>query len=152
MDNLYKILLFVHIVGIALWFGGGLFTSLFINGARKRETTKEMAPIALVAKTNGPIFGLNSLTVLITGCILVGHYDAWAFKDLWVSLGLAGYLISAATGGGYFRKAGQQLGGFLAADDVSGARVKMDQIVMVARMDMLVLLLVILDMVWKPGS
>jgi hypothetical protein len=77
---------------------------------------------------------------------LGSHYD------LWVILGLVGWGATFVTGNFFLRPTGEKLGAELAekGPDDPGALVLMDRILNVARVDQVVLVLVVIDMVIKP--
>ena len=99
----------------------------------------------------GPrFFAPASLILVITGIWLVldGDLD-WS---LWVILGLIGWAATFVTGNFFLRPAGEKLGAALAerGPDDPQAHTYIARILNVARVDQVVLALVIVDMVIKP--
>src|SRR5206468_13029719 len=95
-----------------------------------------------------------SLAVLLAAIALVAYAPQWNFTDTWILIGIAGYADTVVTGAGFIGpEAGRlaKLVGERGPEDEEVQR-KIRRIFAVSRVDLLVLSLVILDMVFKPGS
>ena len=92
-----------------------------------------------------------SIVVLLAGIAMV-WYGPYSF-ELWIVLALVGIVVTSLTGalylgpqGGKFARLAEERG----VDDpeVTASR---DRLIMVSRIDYAVLVLIVLDMVFKPG-
>jgi hypothetical protein len=101
----------------------------------------------------GPrIFAPSGLILVITGIWMRADGYLGSHYDLWVILGLVGWGATFVTGNFFLRPTGEKLGAELAekGPDDPGALALMDRILNVARVDQVVLVLVVIDMVIKP--
>jgi uncharacterized membrane protein len=151
MVNTYTVLKTVHILAVVVWVGGGLLITALITRARRAADSATVVTLIRQLQWVGPrVFASSSLVAVATGIWLVLDGDLeW---DLWVILGLVGWAATFVTGNFFLRPAGEKLGAALAekGPDDPGAQGYMARILNVARVDQLVLVLVIVDMVIKP--
>ena len=151
MVTTYTVLKTIHILAVVVWVGGGAMLTMLIGRARRASDTGTLLTLVRQVQFVGPrVFAPSSLIAVGTGIWLVldGDLD-W---DLWVILGLVGWAATFVTGNFFLRPAGERLGAALEArgPDDPEAMGYVTRILNVARVDQLVLLLVIVDMVIKP--
>ena len=95
----YEVLLFLHLLGVAIWLGTG-FALLVLGNRFDRAGDNAGLQVALrpvrVARDSG-VFIPVSLIVVVAGILLVIE-GPWAFDQLWVLLGLAGFATTFLTG------------------------------------------------------
>jgi len=93
------------------------------------------------------------IAVLVLGVWIVA-VSAWNFTDTWVLLGLAGIAATIATGAGFLGPESERLGKLAADRDPSDPEIqrRIKRIFAISRIDVVVLVLVVADMVFKPGS
>ncbi|HKP90773.1 MAG TPA: DUF2269 family protein [Thermoleophilaceae bacterium] len=151
MVTTYTVLKTIHILAVAIWVGGGVLITTLI--ARARRASDSVTLVALIRQVQfvGPrVFAPSSLIALVTGVWLVldGDLD-WS---LWVILGLVGWAATFVTGNFFLEPAGKKLGAVLAerGPEDPDAQAYVTRILNVARVDQVVLILVIVDMVIKP--
>jgi uncharacterized membrane protein len=91
--------------------------------------------------------------VVIFGIALVIESEAWSFDQLWIVLGLVGFATTFVTGLFMIKPASERIG---AAMEREGGRLTpqlrtdIRKLIVMARLDYVVLFLVIADMVIKP--
>lgn len=152
--SLYELLLFVHILATVIWVGAG-FLSLVLavtydKEGDERAIQRFLADQEMLAMR---LFVPASLVVLLMGLALVIESEAWGFGQLWIVLGLIGFAMTFVTGLFMIKPASEQIG---AAMEREGGRltpqVRTDirKLMVKARVDYVVLSLVIFDMVAKP--
>ena len=151
MVNTYTVLKTIHILAAAVWVGGGVLIVTLIARARRAADHPTVLTLVRQVQFVGPrFFAPASLILVITGIWLVldGDLD-WS---LWVILGLIGWAATFVTGNFFLRPAGEKLGAALAerGPDDPQAQTYVARILNVARVDQVVLVLVIVDMVIKP--
>jgi hypothetical protein len=95
----------------------------------------------------------SAIAVLVFGIWIVA-VSFWNFTDTWVWLALVGIAITIATGAGFLGPESERLGKLGAERDPSDPEVqrRIRRIVAVSRIDLVVLILVVADMVFKPGT
>lgn len=145
-----EIYLFVHIVAAVLWVGGG--TLLTVMGSRAiaaddRERTKVVVQEASVLAKR--LFIPSSLVVLVMGILLIAD-GPWEM-DLWVVLGLIGLIGTAVTGAAVLGPRAERIAELIGKDGYTDdADAESRKLLTLARIDTVVLFLVIADMVLKP--
>lgn len=150
--TLYEFLLFVHIVCIAVWMGGGMVNAIFIKTAAGLTSTAAIAPIARRAHALGNmVFAPASILALATGIWLVIE-GPWSFSDTWISIGFTGIIVAIVIGAVFHSKRGARAVELAEADDLPALQQHLHGWVQLARVDLLLITLVILDMVVKPGT
>lgn len=152
--SLYEILLFAHIAFAILWVGAGF--SLVVLGLLGEWRSDEGSMRTALDGGNrlGNVFFLPaSLLVIVFGVALVAESEAWSFGQLWIVLGLVGYALTFLTGLLVIKPRGERIGRMIA--EARGAMTpeamfEGRKLLTLARIDYIVLFLVVLDMVVKP--
>ena len=141
--DLYLGIVFIHIFAAIIWVGGAFTFQLRIAQLRKATDTTGFLQLGQDAERWGQrVFMPASIVVLLAGITMV-----------WYALALVGIVLTSLVGalylgpqGGRFAKLAQERG--VEDPDVVAAR---DRLILVSRIDYLVLVLIVLDMVFKPG-
>ena len=152
--TLYELLLFIHISATVVWVGAGL-TSLLLAIGYDRDGDEPAIRrfLADQERLATRLFIPASLTVVIFGIALVVESDAWSLDYLWIVLGLVGFAVTFVTGLLLIKPASERIG---AAMEREGGRLTpqlrtdVRKLIVMARLDYVVLFLVIADMVFKP--
>lgn len=89
-------LLFVHIVGAAMWLGGGIYALYAYS--RIGGSAGEAAGTSLnaLAARNGWYFGIATLLVLASGIGMVIVNDEFGWTDAFVLVGIGGIVVEGA--------------------------------------------------------
>jgi uncharacterized membrane protein len=148
----YALFRVVHIVMAVFWVGGGL--TLTILGLRAERSTdpNEMATLARQAAFAGErLFAPAGMIVLLMGIAMMINTN-WGWGKFWVVAGLVGYAATFVTGIRFLGPLAKKIDELLtekgpAAPETQAA---IRRILLVARVDVGVLLLVVADMVTKP--
>ena len=138
--SLYEALKAIHIIAIAIWVG---MAFLQLVQAYRADETRRVSVLAEAAFAGKVLFPAAAMLALLTGIAMVLESDAVGFGDLWVTLAFAGWIASLVLGAGFIDRA---IKGAMAGDAAAYSR-----ILLIARVDLLILLLVIVDMVVKPS-
>ena len=149
----YEFWLFLHIAAVALGLGGAVVAQVFGALAKSSGDPARSAAFGQDMAKVGPwVFMPASLVVLVTGVALVEDGN-WDWGEAFVVLGLIGWALVAFVGFGYITRAMKATGMRMAAEGPSPALVaRIDRLVLVGRLLILVLFLVVLLMVVKPGT
>ena len=149
-----EIYLFIHIAAAVIWVGGGTLLTIMGHRAitagdrdRTRVVVQEAATLAQ------RIFIPASVVVLAMGILLVAD-GPWEL-DLWVILGILGFLATAVTGAAVLGPRAERISEMI--DHAGGtytdaADVEARKLLTLARIDSVVLFLVIADMALKPSG
>ena len=150
----YELLKTLHVLAIAVWLGSGI--AILVMATRARDNAQAFGTFALNANWwAGRAHPAAGVILLVTGLVMVADADYIDFGDTWVWLGLAGLILAFAIGGALIGRTADQLnrtieqsGGVLTAEN----RPLADQLLLYARLEIAVLVLVVADMVAKPGG
>ncbi|HEX2233282.1 MAG TPA: DUF2269 family protein [Thermoleophilaceae bacterium] len=152
--GLYELLLFVHIAATVVWVGSGFFSGVLGAGYSRDADDVALLRFAADQERLAPrLFIPASLTVLVFGIALVIESDAWSFDELWVVLGLLGFLATFFTGLLLLKPATERIRAEMEREGgrmTPQLRQDVRKVIVEARVDQVVLFLVILDMVAKP--
>lgn len=148
----YDLWLFLHIAFVIVWLGSGFLFHLLGYRADRAVDTPGMERITadLTALAN-IVFIPASLLVLVFG-ILLTIDGPWSFGDLWIVLGLVGFAITFLTGLLWITPQSKRTQALIERDGGMGAEAYAlaKRMMIFARLDYVVLFLVVLDMTVKP--
>jgi hypothetical protein len=148
----YELLLSLHVLAIATWFGSGVaITAMSFMALRTgpEAFAGVFAPAGRWASRAHPVAGV---LLLLTGFAMVA--DADLDFDTWLVLGLVGLVAAMGVGGALIGRTAEGImkkveGGSMTAEELSAdAR----QLLLYTRIELVILLLVIVDMIAKPGA
>jgi hypothetical protein len=151
--TLYELLLFIHIAATVIWIGAGFLSLvLAISYDRDGDESAIRRFLADQERLALKLFVPSSLVVVLMGIALVIESDAWGFDQLWIVIGLLGYAATFATGLFLIKPESERIGAELEREGrlTPQLRVDISKLGVKARVDQLVLMLVIFDMVVKP--
>jgi uncharacterized membrane protein len=144
----------IHVSVAVFWVGGGLLLTVLAIRAERAGDPEELATIARQAAFAGEkLFAPAGLVVLAMGITMVINQHI-GFGTTWVDVGLVGYALSFTTGIAVLAPLVRKI---VQLSDTVGPTAPETQavtrrILMIARVDVGVLLLVVADMLMKPFS
>lgn len=148
----YVILKSLHVLAAVTWVGGAISQNLLGTRLVKTNDSSTIANFAKQAEWVGTRVYLPSSLVLLGLGIWMVATSAWNFTDLWVELGILGILLTVITGAAVIGPTSKKLGELIetkGADDPE-IRTQITRLFKIARVDLAVLILVVIDMVTKP--
>jgi uncharacterized membrane protein len=152
--TLYEFLLFIHVAATVVWVGAGLLSLVLAIGYdRDGDEPAIRRFLADQDRLATRLFIPASLTVVIFGIALVIESDAWTFGYLWIVLGLVGFAATFVTGLFLIKPANERIGAAMEREGgrlTPALRTDIRKLIVMARLDYVVLFLVIADMVVKP--
>lgn len=147
----YEVLLFVHVLGVAVWLGTGI--ALLLLGSRFARAQDHAAVKSLFLQAewlSTRLFIPVSLIVLVAGILLVIE-GPWSFDELWVVLGLAGFVLTFITGIAVLKPQAERIATDLAtAGMTASAAREISRMFTRMRIDYAVITVVVADMALKP--
>lgn len=153
--QIYDTLKFVHILAAIVWIGSGIFVQFEATRLRRANDPVRLAAFAEdIAFWGTRLFMPSSLLVLLMGISLVLYHPTIGLSQAWIWLGLIGYAATFVTGAFFLGPTSGKLAamsGTLPPDDPA-IQAAMARIFMISRIDQAVLILVVADMVFKPGG
>jgi len=153
----YALFRTVHILFAVFWVGGGLMITVLALRAERSRNPEELAIIARQAAFAGEkLFAPAGLVVLAMGIAMMinGGGGILDWGKFWVIAGLVGYGLTFVTGIGVLAPLAKKITVLV---DKQGAtapetQAAIQRILLIARFDVALLLLVVADMVTKPFS
>jgi uncharacterized membrane protein len=143
-------LLFLHIVGVAGWLGGGFYALYTYSALATLETSAAAPALHRLKKVEDRFFGPASGLVLLSGIGLVITSEAFGWGDAFVLIGLGAFLISAILGATIGKRNSERLIG--AANAGSGVEDALRSWRLGTVWDFVVLAVVIWAMITKLGA
>ena len=146
-------LLTIHLLAAATWIGAAL--ALQVIAARAGRAADAVSDhFALDAEAIGKmLFAPSSILLLITGGALVERQNL-AWSETWILLGIAALLVAGAVGGAFLIPEGRRIAALASepGHDPAEVRSRTRRRFLVARVDLVVLVLAVADMVFRPGG
>jgi uncharacterized membrane protein len=150
----YAVFRVVHVVVAVFWVGGGIMlTILGLRAERSNDPVEITTLVRQAAFAGEKLFAPAGLVVLLMGIAMMLHTN-WGWGKFWVVAGLVGYAITFATGVGVLSPLAKKIDKLIEAKGPAAPETQaaVQRILLVARVDVAVLILVVADMVTKPFS
>ncbi len=144
----------VHVLFVVIWVGGGMAITILGLRAERAPDGTEVASLARQAAFLGErVFAPAGLIVVATGIGMVSNASL-GYDHFWIEFGLLGFLSTFVIGIAVLSPRAKKLVALIEAKGPNDpeTRAAVATILLIARADMAVLLLVIVDMVAKPFS
>jgi uncharacterized membrane protein len=151
-SNWYALFKLLHVTGAVAWVGGGLTLTILAMRAERSSDPSEMATIARQAAFVGErVFAPVGMLVFLMGIAMVINLH-WGWGTTWIVIGLVGYVITFLTGILVLGPQAKRIGQLIASKGPGAPETQaaIQRILLIARIDVGVLLLVVADMILKP--
>lgn len=150
----YELLLSIHILAAALWFGSGLAITAMAYRALA-DTPRSFSTFAVPAGWwAGRAHPAAGVVLLLTGPAMLAQADI-SFGEPWVIIGLVGLVALFAIGGAFVGRTSDDLVRQLREGDgavTPELRPQAQRLLLYTRIESALLALMIVDMVVKPGA
>jgi uncharacterized membrane protein len=150
----YDTFMAVHVLCVVVWIGGGALLTVFGIMAQRAHDGAQLAQIARMAAFAGErIFAPAGLIVVAMGIAMVLNAHL-GFGHFWLIFGLLGFLTTFVLGIAVLAPMSKRANALIAekGPDHPDVQAYAGKILLIARADVAMLLLVIVDMVTKPFS
>jgi uncharacterized membrane protein len=144
----------IHVTVAVVWIGGGALLTILGIRAQRESDPKEIVSIARQAAFAGEkIFAPAGLVVLAMGIAMMINTD-WGWGKFWIVAGLVGYAVTFVTGIAILSPLAKKIEASAKQNGPEHPETiaLIERILFIARVDIAVLLVVIVDMVTKPFS
>ncbi len=151
----YDTLKFLHVLAAIVWLGSGIYAQALATMVRGEHDPARLAMVARdIGRLGQRLITPAAISVLVFGVWLVAADPYLNFTDTWIEVGLIGYLITLITGAGFLGPESARLGRLSAERDPADPEIqeRIKRIFLVSRIDLVVLIVVVADMVFKPGA
>ena len=90
---------------------------------------------------------------MIFGVLLVTDQQAYEFSQFWVWIGLVMFALSAGTGAGFLGPESGRIKGLIESQGADSPEVlrRTARVLTISRIELVLLILIVLDMIVKPG-
>ncbi|MCB2224761.1 MAG: DUF2269 family protein [Actinobacteria bacterium] len=149
MPDLNGVLKLVHIIAAVFWVGGATMVLWYGSMIRRSEIGTKAAH-ARMAVAAGRFFAVSAVVALAAGVWMVLRVSAYEFSQAWVSIGFLGIAAGAVLGPAFYGPQGRALVAELEEGDPA-ASARENRIALVSALEVVLLLVVIWAMVYKPG-
>ena len=148
------LLLTLHILAAATWIGAAF--AVQVIGARMRPSTPDevVDHFAIDAEVIGKmLFAPAGVVLVTTGVALLANEDL-KWTSAWILIGIGAFIVVAAVGGAFLVPEGRRIAELARTPghDPAEVRDRGRRRLLVARVDLLVLILAVADMVYRPGQ
>ncbi len=148
-----EFVLFLHVLLGAIWMGGAMYGESLVALSRKKGRDEYATTNVKVQVTNGTIYPIVVPLVAVTAAILIWQSDHLGWGDAWISAAFGIWLVGLVLGIAYFARKAKEYVGRLEADGVTDELIgDLHKTAMVARLDLLLLLVLLFLMIFKPGA
>jgi uncharacterized membrane protein len=144
----------VHVVFVVVWIGGGAALTILGIVAETKHDSAQLAAIAKQAAFLGQrVFAPAAIVVVVMGGAMVQNAHI-GYDHFWIVFGLLGFLATFVIGIAVLSPMSVKVSAIIEAKgpDSPEATAAISKILLIARADVAMLLLVIVDMVAKPFS
>lgn len=150
----YFVFKMLHVSAAVIWVGGGVFITICALLAELTSDDDQLLAIGHWAETvAGRLFPVMSFVVLGFGIAMTENLSI-AYDQFWLIFGLIAWALSAATGILFLGPEAKRLNAVAAEHGPKSpeAQARLRRILLVARADVVLLFVIVLDMVAKPFS
>jgi uncharacterized membrane protein len=149
--DLDKLLITIHILAAVAWVGGAFISQIYAIRAQAAGPVRLGGLLEDIEWVGTRVFLPASLTALATGIWMITR-DIWTMEG-WVVFGLVVLLLSAAVGSTFLGPESTRIKNLIAANGADDPQTlaRINRIFLVSRIELVLLILVVIDMSWKPG-
>lgn len=151
--RVYELFKTIHVIAAVTWVGGVILSQVYAAVAFRSGDKARILGFMRVQGWLGQRFFAPAAGAVVLAGIAMVIESGWEFKNLWIVIGIAIFLISTVIGAGFLTPKSEQLAAALeqkSMDDPEVQRLS-GQLALLSRVDFVLLLLVVIDMVVKPG-
>jgi uncharacterized membrane protein len=153
MDG-FEVMKTIHVLAAVVWVGGAATVQVLAALIQRQQDPVKLASFSKDMEWVGMrVYTPASIVVLLMGIgmVIEGFPE---FSDLWIILALAGIAVSVALGVAYLGPTSGKLGRMLEekGPEDPTAQQTLSRVLAVSRVDLTILLLIVVDMVIKPGA
>jgi uncharacterized membrane protein len=153
-EGIYDWLKSLHVLMAILWVGGAATIQVLAIRTTRANDPERLRTLAGEIEFIGTrIFTPASLLLLILGIWMVIDAPAWTFGQFWILAALAMFAFSFVSGAFYLGPQSGKLKKMYEAEGASapGAPALIGKLFLVSRIELVLMVLIVFDMVIKPG-
>ena len=156
----YDWILSLHVLGAFALIAGYVLFGVMIAWSWRRETPAEMLRLTVISRTGNVLMWIGAIGTLLLGIWLAIDVDGYSILDGWILAALVLWAVAMETGrrsGALYARAGTRAGELSAAGQ-EGPSTELREILRDRRalmwqaLSTLAVLLLLYDMIYKPGA
>jgi uncharacterized membrane protein len=149
----YELVKTIHVLGAIAWVGGAITLNILGTKLRAAGDAPRLTAFARDVEWIGNRIYLPASVIVLVFGVLAVLEGGFGFTTLWVALGLAGIVFTALTGSLFLGPESKRIAQLADSRGVEDPEVqrRIMRLFGLARIDLVVLLLVVVDMVAKPA-
>ena len=147
----YELWKFLHVISAMVWVGGAVLFQILATRAAGTPDAGRIGQIAIWFGTR--VFMPASIIVLAVGIVMVLD-GPWEFQDVWINVGMLGLIVAVIIGAGLITPTGRRIMQAMAErgpQDPTTQKLVRRQTIL-TRVNLVILVLMVFDMVVKPGT
>lgn len=149
MENTLKL---IHVLAAIAWFGAGLVRTVLFARIRSSGDRQRLITFLEENEFLGRIYyNIAGIVTLVAGVWLV-LISNWEFSQLWISIGFVGVIVGIVWGVVFYPKFQRESLAGLADGDVADVSEPLSRFALYANVELVILLVVVWAMVFKPGA
>jgi uncharacterized membrane protein len=151
--SLYELLKLIHVLAAIAWIGTAIEQQFVGNRATSSKDPRRIEHFVDEAEWVGVrVMTPAAIVVVIAGVAMVIE-SAWNFSDTWILIGIGLFFVTSLNGMLYLTPQSKKLKVAIADRglDDEGVMNNIRTLTLASRIDLLVLVLIVADMVIKPG-
>lgn len=147
MYETYKLL---HVLAAMVWVGGSIIAQVFGARAGRSGDPKRTLDFTRDMEVAGRVFTVAGVLTLVFGVLMVLDSPVIEFEQAWIVIGFIGIAAGVVLGAGFY---GPKVKGAIAQMESgdAGAAATIKQVIVVSQAEVVLLLVVVWAMVFKPG-
>jgi uncharacterized membrane protein len=148
---MYEFWLFIHVLMAIVWVGGALNLQIIGTRLQLANDPLQMAKFARQVEWVGTrVLSPASILILIAGVVMT--LDRWDFEQLWIIIGMAGFLYSFVNGAFFLGPMSGKTGKLMEERGAEDQQVQSNlrRIFTLARIELVILFVVVWAMTMKP--
>jgi uncharacterized membrane protein len=158
-QDVFDAIKYLHILAAMIWLGTSISLQFTATRLARAAEPERMATFAKDAEYTGThLIMPSTMLLLLLGIAMVAYSPVYGFTQTWILLAFAGFaatFVAATfvTGAFVIGPTSGRIGGLIERDGPASpeAQALIRRVFAVSRIDLVVLLLVVADMVFKPG-
>ena len=157
--SFYDVLLFLHVLGAFALMGAITLFSIVVMATWRAQRPSDIVELAVITRVGGLLVMAGTLMTIVLGVWLTIDLDQYHLWDGWVIAAIVLWAIGAETGrraADAYGRIGAEAAGLAPAGDGAtpelGARNRSAQALGMHLVSTCAMLLILADMIWKPGT
>ena len=147
----YNAIKYVHVISAIIWVGGAFFAQLLAIRAQRSTDPAELPRLgAALGELGMKVFLPASIVLFVAGVILT--LQRWAFSQLWISIAIILWLVSAITGALYLGPQSARIGKLFTTEGPTSiaGRAALARVFIVSRLELISFAILVFLMIFKP--